>query len=57
MMYECKDCGASIEVPTDVQSGEILGCADCGLDYVIELDASGIILIKELAIEGEDWGE
>ena len=57
MMYDCKDCGASIEVPTDVQSGEILGCADCGLDYVIELDASGIILIKELAIEGEDWGE
>jgi alpha-aminoadipate carrier protein LysW len=57
MMYECKDCGASIEVPSDFQNDEILSCADCGLDYLIEVDETGRILIKELAIEGEDWGE
>ena len=57
MAYECKDCGASIEVPPDVQKDEILSCVDCGLDYVIELDESGAIPIRELAIEGEDWGE
>ena len=56
-MFECKDCGANIKVPHDIESNEILGCEDCGLDYIIELNTSGIITIKELAIEGEDWGE
>jgi hypothetical protein len=57
MVFDCKDCGANLKVPTDVQNGEIIGCIDCGLDYIFELDSSGVILIKELAIEGEDWGE
>jgi hypothetical protein len=56
-MFECKDCGANIEVPLDFQNDEIIGCVDCGLDYIIKLDASGLILIQELTIEGEDWGE
>jgi lysine biosynthesis protein LysW len=56
-MFECKDCGANIELPSNVISSEIIGCQDCGLDYVIELDASGMILLMELSIEGEDWGE
>ena len=56
-MFECKDCGANIEVPFDFQSDEIIGCEDCGLDYILEQDTSGLILIKELTIEGEDWGE
>ena len=57
MMYQCKDCGAIIDVYSDVQNSEIIGCADCGLDYVVEFDGSGSIIINELAIEGEDWGE
>jgi hypothetical protein len=56
-MFECKDCGTNIGLPPDVQSNEIIECADCGLDYIIELNTSGIITIKELVIEGEDWGE
>jgi alpha-aminoadipate carrier protein LysW len=53
----CVDCGASIEIPEDVLQGEILGCGDCGMDYVISIEENGEILLKELMIEGEDWGE
>ena len=56
MIDVCTDCGASIEIPIDVEVGEIVECPDCGLDFVvIELD--GKIGLKELTIEGEDWGE
>jgi alpha-aminoadipate carrier protein LysW len=51
------DCGADLDVPTDSLKGEIIGCPDCGLDYVIEVDESGSRQLKELLIEGEDWGE
>ena len=57
MTYECKDCGASLELPEDAQNGEIIECEDCGLDYIVKLDGAGSILLMELAIEGEDWGE
>ncbi len=56
MMYTCKDCDASISIPDDVAEGEIIGCGDCGLDYIVKND-NGCITIQELAIEGEDWGE
>ena len=32
-------------------------CPDCGLDYVVVEDESGMLQLKELTIEGEDWGE
>jgi len=51
------DCGADLNVPNDSLLGEIIGCHDCGLDYVIEMDESGSKQLKELLIEGEDWGE
>lgn len=57
MVYECKDCGANLEIPNNVINGEIIGCADCGLDYVIESEGTSNYQIKELLIEGEDWGE
>ncbi len=57
MSNACMDCGAGLEVPNDSLSGEIIGCPDCGLDYVIETDESGSKQLKELLIEGEDWGE
>ncbi len=46
-----------MDVPNDALIGEIIGCPDCGLDYVIENDDSGGKHLKELLIEGEDWGE
>ena len=54
---DCTDCGGIIEITEDVLVGEIISCPDCGLDYVIEEDGSGLLVIKELIIEGEDWGE
>jgi len=57
MIYECKDCGAKIDCPPDAQDGEILSCADCGLDYVVKVNEAGTVMLQELAIEGEDWGE
>ncbi len=57
MLNDCMDCGADLDVPNDSLLGEIIGCPDCGLDYVIEKDESGSKQLTELLIEGEDWGE
>jgi alpha-aminoadipate carrier protein LysW len=57
MSQTCTDCGANLEIPNDAISEEIVDCPDCGLDYVIEVDESGSKCLKELLIEGEDWGE
>jgi alpha-aminoadipate carrier protein LysW len=54
---DCTDCGGMIDIPEDVLIGEIISCPDCGLDYVVEADESGLLILKELTIEGEDWGE
>jgi len=32
-------------------------CPMCGVDYIIAVDERGLVTLKELAIEGEDWGE
>ena len=57
MSVSCTDCAGVIEVSDDCIPGEIISCPDCGLDYVIEEDGSGTMLLRELVIEGEDWGE
>ncbi|MBC8225022.1 lysine biosynthesis protein LysW [Candidatus Bathyarchaeota archaeon] len=57
MSNACMDCGANLDVPNDSLQGEIIGCPDCGLDFVIEMDESGNKQLRELLIEGEDWGE
>ena len=57
MIEICIDCKASIEVPLDSIEGEIIGCPDCGLDYVIENGDNGSKKLIQLSVEGEDWGE
>ena len=57
MSFMCTDCGANIEIPEDTIIGEIVGCPDCGLDYVFDKDENGNNNLNELLIEGEDWGE
>ena len=57
MANSCMDCGADLDIPADTLTGEIIGCPDCGLDFVIEVDDSGSKHLRELLIEGEDWGE
>jgi len=53
----CTDCGAELIVPSDSIAGEIIRCPDCGLDYVLIENETGLLTLKELIIEGEDWGE
>ena len=57
MIDLCIDCSASLDVPADALNGEIISCPDCGLDYVIEVCEDGKQELKQLTLEGEDWGE
>jgi len=57
MTENCIDCSAPLEVPSDSLDGEIISCPDCGLDYVINIGEEGSKQLKELTVEGEDWGE
>jgi alpha-aminoadipate carrier protein LysW len=57
MQNSCIDCGVGIDLPEDTLNGEIISCPDCGTDYFIESDGNGGKSMKELVIEGEDWGE
>ena len=41
----------------DLLLGEIVSCPDCGKDYVVEKDESGSIILQELNLDGEDFGE
>ncbi|MBS7623962.1 lysine biosynthesis protein LysW [Candidatus Bathyarchaeota archaeon] len=54
---KCPECDAEIDIPSDVISGEIVSCPDCGLDLEVILDEKGAISLKPAEIEGEDWGE
>jgi alpha-aminoadipate carrier protein LysW len=57
MNLTCDDCGAFIMLPEDLMENEIIGCHDCGLDYVVTKNNIGEVSLTELLIEGEDWGE
>lgn len=57
MSMTCIDCGGILEIPADCIPGEIISCPDCGLDFVVVEEEPGLLILKELTIEGEDWGE
>ena len=57
MSPNCTDCGGVVEIPEDAVIGEIVECIDCGLEYVVEETEEGLLLLKELTLKGEDWGE
>lgn len=52
---ECIECGAGLELGSDVELGEIIVCPDCG----VELEVMGLDpIVLDLAPEvEEDWGE
>jgi alpha-aminoadipate carrier protein LysW len=54
---KCPDCDAELEIPEDVIQGEILSCPSCGLELEVTKIQGESVELKELGIEGEDWGE
>ncbi len=57
MAFKCNECETKIDASHDNIAGEIIPCPMCGVDYVISVDNTGLVTLKELSIEGEDWGE
>jgi len=53
----CPDCDAELEVPAGVVAGEILSCLSCGLELEVSQIKADCVELRELVIEGEDWGE
>jgi len=52
---ECPECAADVSLPDDAMEGEIVQCAECGVELeVISLDPPTLDLAPE---EEEDWGE
>jgi len=55
LQTECVECGAALAVPENVMQGEILACAECGVELeVVSLEPLTIDLAP---MEMEDWGE
>ncbi len=56
---KCPDCDSDLNVPNDVEKGEILSCPGCGLELEVKKISDGgeCVDLQELTIEGEDWGE
>ena len=56
---KCPDCEFQLNVPSDLEKGEILSCPGGGLELEVKRisDPKGFLELQELTIEGEDWGE
>ncbi len=54
-MGVCPECGASVDLESDVVDGEIIVCEECGAELeVISANPLELALAPE---EEEDWGE
>jgi alpha-aminoadipate carrier protein LysW len=54
---KCPDCGAELEASDEVTLGEIINCPGCGLELEVKQVNGSSLVLEEIAIEGEDWGE
>ena len=52
---ECPECAASVALQEDVVAGEIVQCAECGVE--LEVVRDGAISLRLAPEEEEDWGE
>ncbi len=51
----CLECGGVVATENDLITGEILECAECGVELeVVQLSPLSIALAPEIE---EDWGE
>ena len=56
MIGLCPECEGNVALKPDTMEGEIVVCADCGIDLEVRSLAPNVVL--ELAPqEAEDWGE
>lgn len=54
---KCPDCDSELDVSDEVLRGEVLSCPCCGLELEIVEVNGDTVEVRELIIEGEDWGE
>ncbi|MFB6470020.1 MAG: alpha-aminoadipate/glutamate carrier protein LysW/ArgW [Vulcanisaeta sp. AZ3] len=52
----CQVCGADVNIPDDVLDGELVSCPSCGQKYQVSIQ-NGLIQLKLIEVEEEDWGE
>lgn len=56
----CPVCSSEVEVPSDVEKGQLLSCPGCGIELEVKEKQNGdddCLELQEFIIEGEDWGE
>ena len=54
-MPNCLECDADIALATDVETGEIVECPDCGTEF--EVMSVQPAKLAPAPKEEEDWGE
>ena len=52
---ECSECGCAVTLQAQVIQGEILSCADCGVE--LEVTVVEPLTLALAPMEMEDWGE
>jgi alpha-aminoadipate carrier protein LysW len=52
---DCVECGATLSLHSDYETGEILDCTTCGVELEV-LDTQPPVLDRAPELE-EDWGE
>lgn len=53
----CTICGATLNIPQNVEVSEIITCSECHTRLVVEkIEADRIVVNKAPDVE-EDWGE
>ncbi len=52
----CEICGTEFDIPDDVVDGELVSCPTCGQKYQVVLN-TGVLQLKKIEVEAEDWGE
>ena len=55
MEAECPICSATVNVPNDAVSGELISCVDCASE--LEVVNINPVSLREAPQEEEDWGE
>ncbi len=55
IMATCPECEGALNLGADVQTGEIVVCADCGVD--LEVVSTSPLELALAPQEAEDWGE